>query len=264
MFEILQAIVLGSVQGITEFLPISSSGHLQIIPWLFGWQQSSLAFDASLHLGTALAISTYFAKEIIRLINEKSPLLIYILVGNIPAVIIGFFGERYIDDIFHQGEFSIPIIALGLIIFGIFMYLVDQKAPNHRQTQSSTLKDLIILGCAQAVALIPGVSRSGITITSARVLGFTRESATYISFLLGMPVTVGAGLYKVYDVMKDPTQLQEGVGLALIGTFISFVVGIASIKWLLDYVKKHPLKIFVYYRLIAGTLILALWMFRRP
>lgn len=262
MFEIFQAVILGAVQGLTEFLPISSSGHLQILPWLFGWQPSSLAFDASLHLGTALAISTYFFKEILRLINEKSPILWYIVVGNIPAVLIGYFGEKYIEEFFHQGDFSIPIIAIGLIAFGLIMYFIDTKSKSIKSSENAKLKDIVLLGLSQAIALIPGVSRSGITITTARGMEFTRESATYISFLLGMPVTVGAGLYKMYDVIKDPSQLQEGYSIALIGTISSFLVGIISIKWLLNYVKNHPLKIFVIYRVVVGITILILWTLR--
>jgi undecaprenyl-diphosphatase len=262
MFEIFQAIVLGSIQGITEFLPISSSGHLQIVPWLFGWEPSSLAFDTSLHLGTALAISAYFFKEIIKLIKEKSPLLAYIIVGNIPAIIIGVLGEKYIESFFHEGSYSIPIIATGLILFSLVMWYFDSKSPSDKESNTASLKDLILLGFSQAVALIPGVSRSGITMTVGRGLKFNRVSATYISFLLGMPITVGAGLYKIINAIQDPSQLQEGLVVATVGTITSFLVGVLSIRWLLNFVKDHPLKIFVWYRIIFGVFILVLWTIR--
>ena len=259
MNELFQAIILGVVQGLAEFLPISSSGHLQIVPWLFGWNASSLTFDTALHIGTALAVSAYFFKEVLRLIKEKSPLLIYIILGNMPALLIGFLAENYIEELFHQGAYAIPITAIGLIIFGLIMLLVDIYSSITRNGSSSNLKDLLILGAMQAVALIPGVSRSGITITTGRALGFDRQSATYLSFLLGMPITVGAGLYKLLQAISNPSQLQEGLMTAFAGALASFVVGILCIKWLLNYVKTHPLKFFALYRVVVGITVLIVW-----
>lgn len=258
--NLFQTITLAIIQGITEFLPISSSAHLEFVPWLLSWPNPSLTFDAALHLGTALAVLTFYAKELLQLIKDKSSLLLYIIFGNIPAIIFGYFGEKFLDPFFHQSSRGIPFMATGLIVFGLIMWWIDKTSTQKRELKDVTLKDSIILGCAQALALIPGVSRSGITITTGRFRMFNRESATYISFLLGLPVTLGAALYKSIDIFTDATSVQESGVTLFIGGITAFIVGLVSIKWLLQYLRNHPLKIFVYYRILVGSIILFLWM----
>lgn len=257
--NLFQTIFLAIIQGITEFLPISSSAHLEFIPWLLSWPNPSLTFDAALHLGTALAVLAFYAKELLQLVKSKSKLLLYILIGNVPAILLGYFGEKFLDPFFHQSSNGIPYMATGLIIFGIVMWWVDKSAAQTRELKSVKLQDAVILGCAQALALIPGVSRSGITITTGRYRSFSRESATYFSFLLGIPVTLGAALYKSFGIFADPSSVQESWSTLLIGGITAFVVGLLAIKWLLHYLKNHPLKVFVYYRIIVGVIVLLLW-----
>ncbi|GIW59257.1 MAG: undecaprenyl-diphosphatase [Patescibacteria group bacterium] len=256
-----EAIILGAVQGLTEFLPISSSAHLQFVPWLFGWANPSLSYDAALHLGTALAVLIFFFKEIYALAVSNRKLAGWLILSNLPAVFIGYFAQDTIEANFHQSTFGIPFMATGLILFGLIIYFVDKHAQSDLPAEKLNLKQYLLLGVAQSLALIPGVSRSGITITAGRALRLSREEATRVSFLLGIPITFGASLHGVLKVITAPVPA-EPVQILVVGTLSSFLVGMLAIKWLLAYVRNHPLAIFSWYRLILGTSILLLWASR--
>ena len=262
--NLLIVVVLSVAQGITEFVPISSSAHLLLLPWLFHWPDPGLAFDAAIHIGTALALVVFFYKDFWKLFKEKQPLLWYILLASIPAAILGFVGNDLIDKYLHQSSAAPLIVAIGLIFFGLVLYIVDKTAKLEKNLEVMKLPDALIVGFAQALALVPGTSRSGITITAGLLLGYTREEAARFSFLLATPISLGAGLYSLLKIVKNPTAAADGqLWLTLVGIVVSFVVGIAVIKWLLDYLRKHTMLIFVIYRVIIGAGVILIWFLRR-
>ncbi len=266
--SILQAIILGVVQGLTELLPISSSAHLYIIPWVLGWTNSASfneafeAFDVALHAGTLLAIVIFFFKDWIKLIvggfnqvvkKEKTfegKMFWYLVLATIPGGAIGFILDKFLEDVL-----TTPIIiGIALIVMGIILYVVDKKAKSETEYEDMTLKQTFLIGLSQALAFIPGVSRSGVTMTTGRLLGVKRESVAKYSFLLSTPIVAGATLYKLKDfVISVPF---------FVGIFASFVVGIFVIKFLMNYLKKGSFKGFAIYRVIVGILIIALWIIR--
>lgn len=255
--EIYQALILGIVQGLTELLPISSSAHLTIIPWIFNWNIPE-AFDVALHFGTLLAIAIFFFKDWIALIKggfcyvvkkEKTVqgrMFWYIVLATIPSGIIGF-----LLDHFLEGFLSRPIIiAIALIVMGIILYFVDKKAKSKVKYEEMTLKQTFLIGLSQALAFIPGVSRSGVTMTTARAMGINRESAARYSFLLSAPIVLAATIFKIKDfVFNIPF---------VVGVIASFLVGIVVIKFLLQYLKKGSFKAFAVYRVIAGLAIIVI------
>jgi undecaprenyl-diphosphatase len=267
-----QALVLGLVQGATELLPISSSGHLILVPWLFDWtyleqhDEFNQTFDVALHMGTLVAVVAYFRHDLARLLvaffgsvqrrriatpDERSAW--FIVVATVPAGIVGFVGESTITD--HLGE---PWqIAIFLAVFGVLLWIADRR-PQTRHLDDLTLGRSFAVGLAQTLALAPGVSRSGITITAGRFLGLDRDSAARFSFLLLVPITLAAVLFKgVNDVLLG--NLPAGwVGPFLVGTVASAVSGVLAIRFLLGYVRRHDYTVFVIYRLIAAAVILLL------
>ena len=266
--EIYQALILGIIQGLTELLPISSSAHLNIIPWIFGWTnqpgftEAFEGFDVALHFGTLLAIGIFFFKDWIGLIKggfnqvvkkQKSTegrMFWYIVLATIPGGIIGFVLDKFINDILTKPL----IIAIALIVMGIILYVVDKRAKNVTDYEHMTLKQTFLIGLSQALAFIPGVSRSGITMTTARAMGVKRESAAKYSFMLSAPIVLAATIFKLKDfVFSLPF---------FIGIFVSFIVGIFVIKFLLDYLKKGSFKGFAIYRIIFGLVIIAVLVFR--
>ena len=260
--SILQALILGIIQGLTELLPISSSAHLNIIPWLLGWTNSEEfatafeGFDVALHFGTLLAIAIFFFKDWISLIKggwnqvvkkEKTiegKMFWYIVIATIPGGIIGF-----LLDHFAEGVLTKPlIIAIALIVMGIILYLVDKNAKSNTKYEDMTFKQTFLIGLSQALAFIPGVSRSGITMTTGRLLGVERKSCAKYSFMLSAPIVLGATLLKMKDfVFNIPF---------FVGVFASFIVGIIVIKFLLNYLQKGSFKGFAIYRVIFGIIIL--------
>ncbi len=259
--SILQAIVLGIVQGLTELLPISSSAHLYIIPWILNWDIPE-AFDVALHFGTLLAIGIFFFKDWIKLIKggyEKvvkkkdstdGRMFWYIVLATIPGGIIGFILDKFASDILTQPV----IIAIALIVMGIILYLVDKNAKSNVKYENMTLKQTFLIGLSQALAFIPGVSRSGVTMTTGRLLGVSREATAKYSFMLSAPIVLAATVFKLKDfVFTLPF---------FIGVFVSFIVGLFVIKFLLNYLKKGSFKIFAIYRVIVGILILIIFFMR--
>lgn len=260
--SILQALILGIIQGLTELLPISSSAHLNIIPWLLGWTNSEQfvtafeGFDVALHFGTLLAIAIFFFKDWIALIKggwnqvvkkEKTTegkMFWYIVIATIPGGIIGFLLDHFADGLLTKPL----IIAIALIVMGIILYLVDKNAKSNTKYEDMTFKQTFLIGLSQALAFIPGVSRSGITMTTGRLLGVERKSCAKYSFMLSAPIVLGATLLKMKDfVFNIPF---------FVGVFASFIVGIIVIKFLLNYLQTGSFKGFAIYRVIFGIIIL--------
>ena len=260
-----QAIVLGIVQGLTEFLPISSSGHLRIVPALFGWEDPGAAFTAVIQLGTMAAVLLYFRMDLWRIASTwvrslRRPELRqeldarmgwYIIAGTVPISILGL---AFSDQIENEAR-NLYLIGTTLIVLGLILWIADRTAKRERDVTTVTLRDSVIVGCAQALALIPGVSRSGATITAGLLLGFDRASAARYSFLLSVPAVVLSGLFEMRKIGEE-----EGAGLVptILGTIFAFIVGYASIAFLLRWVANNSLAIFVWYRVALGTLVIVL------
>ncbi|MBI2798296.1 undecaprenyl-diphosphate phosphatase [Candidatus Saccharibacteria bacterium] len=262
--NLLIVIVLSVTQGVTEFLPISSSAHLLLLPWLLNWPDPGLAFDAATHIGTALALIVFFYKDFWRLYKEKQPLLWYILIASVPAAILGFIGSDLIDKYLHKSAAAPLIVGIGLMFFGLVLYVIDKTAKLEKNLEKMKLSDSLIIGFAQALALIPGTSRSGVTISAGLLLGYSREEAARFSFLLATPISLGAGAYSLLSIIKDPAATRsESITLTVVGIVVSFMVGLAVIKWLLDYLRKHSMLVFVVYRVIIGLGVVVIWLVRR-
>lgn len=266
---IYQAFILGIIQGLTEFLPVSSSAHLNLFPWVASWGQMPESFDVALHLGTLLAIVLFFFKDWIKLIvggykqvvkKEKSlegKIFWYLVLATIPAGILSLILDKISDKIF-EGNLNLEmiVIAITLIIMGIVLYIVDKKAKSRISYEKMTLKQSVLIGISQALAAaFPGVSRSGITMTVARALEIDRESAAKYSFLLAAPITAAAVIFNIKDFsFGDPA--------FWIGIITSFIVGILIIKFLLNYLKKGSFKIFAIYRILIGVAVITIAMLK--
>lgn len=263
--NLIEAIILGIVQGLTEFLPISSSAHLLIIPWIMGWQEPPFVFDTSLHIGTLVALLVYFRKDVLELLksffrilktknvkdDKEGKLALLLLVGTIPAGLIGFLFEKMIEEKLH----SPYIIVTTLIVLGIFLWIVDVKSKKNRDLEDITLKDALFIGCAQALALIPGTSRSGITMTAALLANFNRETAARFSFLLSIPITAAAALFKLKDLFKIE-MTSDLMDDFIAGILVSGLVGFLCIKYLLKYLRTNSFAVFAIYRIIVGIILL--------
>ena len=278
MFEIIQSIILGAIQGLTEFLPVSSSAHLNLFPWIFNWSKISDSFDVALHLGTLLAICIFFFKDWINLIkggfttakakflktkinlSEETKLngkiFWYIVLATIPAGILSLVLDKLSDYIVGDNlDIEMLLIAIALIIMGIVLYFVDKKSKSEISYDKINLKQSILIGASQAIAAaFPGVSRSGITMTIARALKIDRESAAKFSFLLSTPIVAAAVLF---DITNFTFSLPFFIGI-----IASFLSGILVIKFLMNYLKKGNFKIFAIYRILLGLLVLGIIIFR--
>ena len=256
MTNVLHAIILGIVQGLTELLPISSSAHLYAIPKLFNWEAIG-DFDVALHAGTLLAIAIFFFKDWVKLFvggykkvfkKEDSfdgKIFWYLVYATIPGGIIGFVLDKFCGDFLTNHI----IIGLALIVMGILLYVVDKNSKNDIDYENMNFKQTFIIGCSQALAFIPGVSRSGITMTTGRLLGIKREAVARYSFLLSTPIVFAATIFKLGDFVFNTAFFA--------GVFASFIVGLLVIKFL-DYLKKGDFKWFAVYRIIAGLVVLFL------
>ncbi|ALU21499.1 undecaprenyl-diphosphatase [Corynebacterium pseudotuberculosis] len=262
-----QTIVLSIVQGLTEFLPISSSGHLRIISQLFWGEDAGASFTAVVQLGTELAVLVYFAKDITKIVtgwfkglfNKDARDFDYrmgwmVIVGTLPVVIIGVLAKDLIRDAFR----NLWITATVLILFSFVFIAAEKFGSKKRNFEELTMKDAIIMGLAQCLALIPGVSRSGGTVSAGLFVGLDREVATRFSFLLAIPAVLGSGLFSLPDAFApDAGQAASGMQL-LVGTGIAFVLGYASIAWLLKFVGNHSFSWFAAYRIPLGLLVMGL------
>lgn len=257
--QLLQAIILGITQGLTEFIPVSSSGHLIVVGHFMNFQYSGLAFDTALDIGTLLALYLFFARDFIELGRDlvwggpKRHLALLIIAATIPGVVVGVLIQHLVETSFR----SDTVVAINLIWVGIVMYLIDTYVRQSRDIDHINLPRALTVGLAQAVALIPGVSRSGITITTSRALGLDRVSATRFSFLLSAPIITGATL-KVLVGGSTIHQMAQVPVLYAAGIISAFVSGYFAIKFLLSYLSRHGLAIFAIYRVVLGVLILAL------
>ena len=261
MWEVLQAIVLGTIQGLTEFLPISSSAHLRIYPELFGWGDPGAAFTAVIQIGTELAVLIYFRRDIWRIASMWVRSLVkpelrghldarmgwFIIVGSLPIVVLGVL----LKDVIERDFRNLWIIATMLIVMGIVLGVADRFGSTDKQIKQLTLRDAALLGGAQALALVPGVSRSGATLSMGRALGYDREAATRYAFLLAIPAVVGAGLFELKEIPGGDNPY--GWGPTIVATVVSFVVGYAAIAWLLRYVTTRSYTPFVLYRVALGV-----------
>lgn len=258
-----QAIVLGTIQGLTEFLPVSSSAHLSLTPWVFGWQPAGLGFDLALHVGTLIALFWYFRREwwdlakggvlLLRSRSTADPSArraLFIVIATIPAGLAGLLLEDLAETAFRA-----PIItAIALIVMGAVLWLVDARAPQARARAAMTWRDALLVGLAQCLALVPGVSRSGSTITAGRALGFTRADAAVFSFLMSMPIILAAAIFKVPEAVRA-----SGITLPLIaGVAAAAVSSWLAIAVLLRFVAKRSYGVFAAYRLVLGAVILGL------
>jgi len=266
--EIYQAIILGVVQGLTELLPISSSAHLNLIPIIFNWSVPE-SFDVALHFGTLLAIGIFFFKDWIDLIvggakkvfkkedSVSGRMFWYIVAATIPGGAIGFVLDKYAEDILTKPI----IIAIALIVMGIILYIVDKKASTKTEYEQMTFKQTFLIGLSQALAFIPGVSRSGVTMTAGRAMGVSRESVAKYSFMLSAPIVLAATVFKLGEFIEYLAVANiTGIIAFILGILVSFIVGLIVIKFLLEYLKKGSFKIFAIYRVIVGLLVIA-WIF---
>jgi undecaprenyl-diphosphatase len=266
--SVLEAIVLGITQGLTEFLPISSTAHLRIVPAFAGWEDPGAAFTAVVQLGTMAAVLLYFRDDLLRIARAwlrslRDPdarreldarLGWYIILGTIP---IGIFGLIFKDQI-ENGARDLYLIGVALIVLGLLLLVAERVATHDRPLERITRRDGIVIGLAQALALVPGVSRSGSTITAGLFLGFDRTSAARYSFLLSVPAVVLSGLFELASILDGSDERHVGLGALALATFLAFVVGYASIAFLLRYLVRHSTVVFVVYRVALGALVLAL------
>ncbi|MDQ5944279.1 MAG: undecaprenyl-diphosphatase [Patescibacteria group bacterium] len=256
------AILLGTIQAITEFLPISSSAHLLISPWLFGFPRMGLAFDAALHIGTSLALLLFFWRDFWQMIQKRDKFLWLILIASIPGAAIGFFGDKLIEQYLHEGSAAILIAAVGMILMTGVIWYIDATAKLQKDLSKMTRKEAFLVGLAQALALIPGMSRSGATIAAGLAAGYTREAAARFSFLIGTPIALGAGLYKATDIVQAQPSNTELMQL-IVGVVTAAVLGFVVIRWLLGYVQKHSLRVFLIYRLVFASIVIIVWFVRQ-
>jgi len=260
-----QAIVLGIVQGLTEFLPISSSGHLRVVPALFGWEDPGAAFTAIVQLGTMLAVVVFFRHDLWGIargwlaglrnpaLRRTGPSLLgwYIILGTIPISVVGFLVADTIENEFR----SLELIGTTLILFSFVMLFAERRSRRTRAIDDLTLRDGLLIGAAQALALVPGISRSGATISAGLLLDFDRVAAARYSFLLSVPAVVLSGVFELRHVSEGGG---APAGATALATVLAFSTGYASIAWLLKYVAQHSIGVFAGYRIGLGILVLVL------
>jgi undecaprenyl-diphosphatase len=266
--SLLEAVVLGIVQGLTEFLPISSSAHQRIVAAFFDWGDPGAAFTAVTQLGTEAAVLIYFRHELWAIATKwlrslADPSLRsdpdarmgwYIIVATIPIGVLGLAFEEQIES----GARDLYLIGTVLIVFALVLWYADARGSHERELDRISTRDGLLIGLAQSLALIPGVSRSGATMSAGLLLGLQRPAAARFAFLLAVPAVVLSGLFQLFGILTGEEGGDEPFRYVLIATVISFVVGYAAIAWLLRYLAHHSVKLFVFYRVALGTLVLAL------
>ncbi|HTM52119.1 MAG TPA: undecaprenyl-diphosphate phosphatase [Bryobacteraceae bacterium] len=270
---ILQVVILALVQGITEFLPISSTAHLALAPWLLGWKDAGLTFDIALHVGTLAAVLLFFFRDWLQVIaqgfglsygddpqlKQQRMLLWFLAAASIPIGVVGFIFKEQAE------EWRNPFLIGGMLIgIGLVMWLAERAASCKKGIAGITLADSALIGAAQALAVIPGTSRSGITIAAALFRGLDRPAAARFSFLLSTPAIAGAAASALHHLMKQggiPQEMRLAFGL---GIAVSALSGCAVIAFFLKYLQRHTLRFFIYYRLVFGIIVIALALFRRP
>lgn len=259
----LPLVVIAVVQGLTEFLPVSSTGHLILVPVLFSWSDPGLAFDLALHVGTLAAVLLYLKDDVLSLIRVvfdrkgprgRQPLLLALVVATVPAVVLGFYAKPLIETVLRSPE----LIAWTTLIFGIVLYAADRFGPKRRRLDDIGLGHGIAIGLAQCLSLLPGVSRSGITMTAARALGFERTAAARFSFLLSIPTIAGACALGVRDIIETPQAFAASD--AVLGAMIAFTAALLSMGALMRWVERRSFLPFVLYRVALGLGLMA-WLY---
>lgn len=252
MLTKLEAFILGMIQGLTEFLPISSTGHLYLGRNLFGLQEAGLLLDTMLHLGTLLAVFVFYKDELIRIIKNPFSKLTYLLIiGTIPAVVIGLLFKDFFDEISKTGV----TIGWEFLITGIFLWFADSIKNGYKKMDQISYKDALIIGTFQAAAIFPAISRSGLTIVAALWRKLDRETAAYFSFLLSTPAIAGAVLLQSLDLVSGKGE-EISFSALLVGIASSAVFGYIAVKWMVSYLKKHSLKPFALYVWVLGLVVL--------
>jgi len=281
---LIQAIILGIVQGLTEFVPISSSAHLVIIPWLFRWNDPGITFDVSLHLGTLAALLWFFWSDWVRLVRSGVASIIerkigndsdrrlawFLVIGTIPGGLAGLLAQSKIEELFHQPDTphtlgAMTAMAVIIVLLGIALFVAERIARHLRGLNEVSLKDAVVIGLSQALAIFPGVSRSGSTITAGLALGLQRETAARFSFLLSAPIMLAAGLKSLLDVrsgLASGAMLQSDLLLFAIGFIAAAISGYLCIKYLLKFLQKNSTDVFVYYRWLLAVLIIVVAFIR--
>lgn len=260
--SVFQAMLYGLIQGVTEFLPVSSTAHLTLLPWLLSWTDPGIAFDVAVHLGTATAVILYFARDWVRLIragfskpkSSDGRLFWFVVLATIPGGIAGVLLDK------HMENFRDPVlIALMLIVMGIVLYLADRFSRSEIELKEIDAKKSLGVGLSQVLAVIPGVSRSGITMAMGRMFGVTSEGIARFTFLLSAPIILADGLFHAVKIMDAPVSALPFMAAVL----TSAIVGILVIKFLLDYLKRHGFGIFAIYRFLFGAAVLLIYFFQR-
>lgn len=269
---IYQAVILGLLQGITEFLPVSSSAHLALAPWLFGWHDQGLSFDIALHVGTLFAVLVYFGRDWIQILGhgfgirlgndptflENPRLLWFLVAATIPVGVAGLLFKKSVESTLRN-PYSIGAM---LILVGIVLYIADRNSLQRKHIGTMNLFDSMLIGAAQALAIVPGTSRSGITIATGLFTDLDRASAARFSFLLSTPAIAAATFKDFYDLYKDGGGIPEGMGMPFaVGIATSAISGLIVIAFFLQFLRRKPLTLFVYYRIALGLLVIGLAIF---
>ncbi|HET7521334.1 MAG TPA: undecaprenyl-diphosphate phosphatase [Candidatus Limnocylindria bacterium] len=275
MDVVFQAILIGIIQGLTEFIPVSSSAHLELTPWILGWQGDlvgSLAFDVFLHLGTLIALLLYFWRDWVRLIGaglasirerrigaDPDRRLAWLLaLATVPAALIGFVGEGFVDEVLHGESDAVRLAIAGFLVIGAAgLWLADRLGSRRRDLGHLTAGSSLVIGFSQALALLPGISRSGATITAGLALGLTREAAARFSFLLATPITLGAGLYGSRHLLEESHTGVEWLALGA-GFLAATLAGLLAIGFLLAWLRSRSVAVFSVYRIAFALLVVGL------
>ena len=268
---LLHILVLAVVQGITEFLPINSSGHLILVPGVTGWPDQGLAIDVAAHVGTLVAVLVYFWRDVLAMLaglgrllsgrmDDGARLALLIAVATLPALAIGFLVQHFLGDRLR----SIHIVAWTMIIFGVVLYAADRIGLTVRRLEHMKWSQALVIGIAQTLAFVPGTSRSGITIVAARLFGFERVEAARFSFLLSTPLIAGAAAKELPKLLKAHQAGAMDIPMSTlgIGVAVSAIVGYLVIAFFLRYLQTRTLKIFIYYRILFGIVVLSLWFLK--
>jgi undecaprenyl-diphosphatase len=275
MDTILQALVMGIVQGLTEFLPVSSSGHLVVVPFLFGWDDvflNSLAFSVMLHLGTLVALLAYFREDWARLIpagfaalrdrsfrGDADRRLAWLLVAStVPAALVGLLFNDLIEDQFRH----VGLVVVMLVVGGVILFVADRVGRRSRAIADITFPVAIGIGAAQALALIPGISRSGISISAGRLAGLDREAAARFAFLMATPITAGAIIFEARRLLTGEAGVAVSLEPLVVGMLAALLSGLAAIHFMLRYLRTRSLDVFVWYRLVLAAVVLVVWLAR--
>jgi Uncharacterized bacitracin resistance protein len=273
---VFQAVLIGLLQGLTEFIPVSSSAHLELAPWIFGWQRdgllSSLSFDVFLHLGTLIALLGYFARDWIRLLRAAAASLVerrigqdpdrrlawLLIVATLPAAAIGFVGENLIDKVLHGDSDALRLAIAGFVVLGAAgLWLADRLGSHRDRIEQLNAGKAVAIGLSQALALLPGISRSGATMSAGLIFGLTREAAARFSFLLATPITLGAGLYGSRHLLTEAHTGGEWLAIAA-GFAAATISGMLAIGFLLRWLRTRSMTVFSVYRLAFAALVVGL------